>query len=207
MERPDWSRVYRVKDTRAAAVFVDPKSRRILLGFVPEPRSVGEAAAAFNMNLKSIHYHVRRLVELGLLSEVATRPRGGRPIKLYRAVAKAFYISGEVAPKLFGDDLSRELRDCIEQRSSRTDIGIVFAASRRGSPRARAILGEQGGATAIEMWRVLRLSKTEATSLRHDLLALLNEYQRTAGKYGGEAFLVHAAFVRRADQSGLADND
>ena len=188
-------------------MFVDPKSRRILMGFVRDPRSVSEAAAAFNMNLKSLHYHVRKLVGLGLLAEVGTRARGGRPIKLYRAVAKAFYISGEIAPKLFGDDLSRELRECFERRASRTDSGIVFAASRGGSPRARAVVGDPGVPAATEMWRVLRLNKTESTSLRHDLLALLNQYQRTAGKNGGEIFLIHAALAQRADQSGLADND
>lgn len=168
---------------------------------------MGEAAAAFNMNLKSLRSHIRKLVELGLLAEVAACARAGRPIKLYQAVAKAFYISGEIAPRLFGDYLSRELRQCFERRASRTDSGIVLAASRGGSPRARAVVGDARAGTAAEMWLVLRLNKTEATSLRHDLHRLLNQYQRTTGKSGGEVFIVHAALTQRADQSGLADND
>jgi hypothetical protein len=207
MKRSRWSRVFRVENSRAAAVFADPKSRRILMGFAPRSRSIGEAAATFNVNLKTLHYHVRKLVRLGLLVEVGSRRRGGRPIKLYRTVSKAFYISGEIAPKLFGDDLSRELRECLERRSSRTDSGIVFAASSGGSPRARAVLGEPRTVAAAEMWRVLRLSKTEAISLQQDLLAVLNEYQREAGKKGGDVYLAHAALAYRADQSGLADND
>lgn len=177
------------------------------MGFVRAPLSVGEAAAAFNINLKSLHYHVRRLVNLGLLAEVGQRPRDGRPIKLYRTVARAFYISGELAQKLFGDQLSRELRQCLESRSSRTDTGIIFASSRGGSPRARTVVGERAPMTAIEMWRVLRLGKAEANSLRQDLLGLFNKYQRAAGTNGGEIFLVHAAMARRADQSGSTDND
>ena len=177
------------------------------MGFVREPRSLGEAAVTFNMNLKSLHYHVRKMVNLGLLIDVATRARGGRPIKLYQTVAKAFYIAGEIAPKLFGEDLSHELRECFERRASRSDSGIVLAASRGGSPRARAVAADTEATTATEMWRVLRLNKTEANSLRHDLLALLNQYQRTGGKNGGEIFLAHAALAQRDDQSGLADND
>ena len=206
MKHLSWSRVFRVADPRAASVFVDPRSRRILMGFVRTPRSVGEAATAFNMDLKSLHYHVRRLVDLGLLAEVGLRPRGGRPIKLYRAVAKAFFLSGEIAPKLFGDNLSRELRECFERRASRVESGIVFAASRRGSPRAR-LVAERAQTAAAEMWRVLRLSESEAASLRQDLLTLLNRYHRSAGGSGGDIFLVHAAFAHRADQTGLADND
>ena len=203
----NWSRVFRVRDPRAAAVFVDPKSRRILMGFVRSPLSVGEATAAFNLNLKSLHYHVRRLVDFGLLVEVGKRPRDGRPIKLYRTVAKAFYVSGDLAPKLFGDDLSREMRECLERRASRTDTGIIFAASRAGAPRARTLVSERGPVAAIEMWRVLRLDPQEADGLRKELLGVLTRYERAASTNGGEVFLVHAALARRAEQGGLADND
>ena len=177
------------------------------MGFVRAPQSISEAAAAFSMNLKTLHYHVRRLVGLGLLAEVAQRARGGRPIKLYRAVSKAFYVSGAAAPKLFSDELSRELRDCLERRSSRADAGIIFTASLGGSPRARTLVAGRAPSSATEMWAALRLSKAEANCLRQDLLAILKKYERTAGKSGGEIFLVHTAMARRLEQEGLADND
>jgi hypothetical protein len=57
------------------------------------------------------------------------------------------------------------------------------------------------------MWRVLRLNRAEAATLRNDMTALLNRYQATAGANGGDVFLVHAAIARRRDQSGSVDNE
>ena len=192
-----------VRDARTAAIFTDPKLRRILIWFVPRPRSVAEAAVALGMDIRRAHHYVTRLAGLGLLVIVETRHRAGRAVKYYRAVAKSFFVPHELAPRGFGDALAQELRTSLAAGLARSDGGILFAAAKGGSPRGK-IVG--GGAQAVEMWRVLRLRPRALAALRHDLNALLNRYQRAEGG-GGSLFLVHAAFAPKLAGEGIADND
>ena len=48
-----------------------------------QPASVGELSQALGLEIKLLHYRVRRLLEHGLLHIVSEEKRGGRPIKRY----------------------------------------------------------------------------------------------------------------------------
>src|SRR5579864_1235174 len=89
----------RIRDRKAAAALADPFRRRILLLFVAKEYGVGELAEKTGTEIKRLHYHVKALAKLGLLKVARSRRRGGRPIKLYRAAAPAFFVSTEIAPE------------------------------------------------------------------------------------------------------------
>ena len=193
-----------VRDERLAAVFTDPRLRRILLWFTRRPKSISESAALLGIDLKQTHYCVRKLTKLGLLFVAEERSRAGRAIKYYRAVSDAFFIPNEVAPKGFGEELARELRESLAIEAALSDGGLLFTAAKGGSPRGKVVGGRRA---AVEMWRVLRLGAQDVASLKRELNALLNHYQRRAPPRGGTAFLVHAAVAPRLIDSGLADNE
>ena len=194
-----------VRDARAAAVFTDPRMRRLLLWFVRRSRSVGEAATAWEMDPKRAHYYVRRLVGLGLLLVVEQRARAGRPIKYYRAASNSFFIPSDAAPKGFGEELARELREGLAQEFGRGDGGMLFTAARNGSPRGRMVRGSAAPPRAVELWRVLRMRPRDMAALTREINALFNRYQRDMPA-GGDIYLVHAALALRGEGDGVADN-
>lgn len=195
-----------VRDLAAARVFSDPLLRRLLLWFSVAPRSVGEAAAAIGMDIRRMHYHVRRLAERGLLAETGIRRRAGRPIKLYRAAAGSFFIPFDAAETAFGDSLSAELREALVNEQARSDGGMLFRATRAGSVRGRIVIDNRRRGAGAELWRLLRLSPAQADELAADLKALLNRYQRQSGGERGRTYLVHAALAPRRDGLHLVDN-
>jgi hypothetical protein len=200
------SRVH-VHDPRQAAVFTQPRLRRILLWFTRRPKSVGEAAAATGMDLKRTHYFVHRLAALGLIVIVGERRRAGRPVKLYRAIGDSFFVPDDAATKGFGDDLALELRESLASQRSQSEGGILFTAFADGSPRGRLVGGRSASTAAKEMWRVLRLPAHRVAALKRDLNALLNRYQRMRAEPAGSIYLVQAAVVPRLGAEGPADND
>lgn len=194
-----------VADPAAAAVFTNSRLRRILMLFAARELSLGEAARQANLDLKRLHHHAGRLVALGLLTVVGTRPRAGRPIKLYRAAAKSFFISQDLLPTSSTEGLANELRQLLASEEQRSMEGILFSVGREGEPAARLIPQGTPSGRSFELWRILRLSAADFADLRADLDAVLSRYQqRSAPK--GRVHLVHAAGVVRADESGAPDN-
>lgn len=57
---------------------------RFLRPFLGRDRTVSAVAAELEVSPNSLLYRVRRMLDAGLLQVVATRPRAGRPIKVYR---------------------------------------------------------------------------------------------------------------------------
>jgi len=190
----------------AARVFGNPMLRRLLLWFSREPRSVGEASLAIGIDIRRVHYQVRRLEALGLLRAVGSRSRAGRPVRLYRAVARSFFVPFDAAPAGFGDALTVELRETLAMELARGGGGMLFRASLAGSVRGRIVLDDRRRGGATEMWRVLRLDPSQADALKLELRALLNRYQREPGGAAVRNYLIHAALAPRQSKGGLTDN-
>ena len=84
--------VRRVESPEAADILIDPGSLRLLSPFWGCERSVAEAAAELGVKPNTLLKQVKRLEAAGLLCVSRTRPRRGRPIKLYRTVADIFFV-------------------------------------------------------------------------------------------------------------------
>src|SRR5688500_17585725 len=94
MEGDRRSRAFRIGSPDAAAVFLDPKRRRILVQFLGRERSMADVGRALAMPLNRLTHHVGTFLRLGLLMVVREQARAGRPIRFYRAVADSFLVPG-----------------------------------------------------------------------------------------------------------------
>ena len=99
MDQSLLSSATRIGDAHAAAALVDPFRRKVLFAFGPEGRSIAEVSATHDWELKRLHYHVQALEKLGLLTVVGAIKRAGRPIKLYRMAAPAWFVPARFAPR------------------------------------------------------------------------------------------------------------
>ncbi len=112
------------------------KPRRIeVLRQLAEPRSCTEVAARLDQTQQRVYYHVKRLVEHGLVTQVAERRVRGINEGVYQATARAYWLS----PRLVGRIGQRQQRDeakvpgatpASRTRTSRT--------CRRSASRARS---------------------------------------------------------------------
>ena len=82
-----------VTDPKAAAFLTDPKTGHYLKPFLGTSGvSVSEAAKQLGVPATRFYHHVARMEKLGLLEVSGTLPRRGRALKLYRAIAKRFFV-------------------------------------------------------------------------------------------------------------------
>lgn len=204
--KDDWlSSATRITDERAAAALSDPMLRRLVLSFVQVPRSIGEIAAESQIDIKRLHHHVTRLCQIGLLKVVGKRRRPGRAIKLYGASAEAFFIPFEVAPELFTEGLSRELRERIRAENLTSGNGVLLATDEQGLAIMRFVAEEKVPGSAAELWRVLRLEAAEAEALMREVNAVFDRHAvHASGR--GKPYLVHAALAPRLAPTVSVDN-
>ena len=84
------------------------KPQRIeVLRQLAEPRSCTEVAARLDQTQQRVYYHVKRLVEHGLVTQVAERRVRGINEGVYQAAARAYWLS----PRLVGRIGQRQQRD------------------------------------------------------------------------------------------------
>lgn len=194
-----------VGDEAAAAFFATSKTRRILMMFAHQPLSVAEAAERSKTDLKRLHYYVERLLNADLLAVDSVRRRAGRPIKLYRAVAPAFYVPSESLPKPSTDEVAQELRQLLQADEARASAGILVSLGANMEPKVEFVsLGDKPRA-GFELWRILRLGRGDFERLRDELDAVISRYQASPANRG-QVFLVHAAAACRLRHEGVLDN-
>jgi hypothetical protein len=189
------SSALRVTDPRAAAAFSDPLRRRLVLHLIGRERSLAEIAADTGLDLKRLHYHVTVLTGLGLLAVAHERKRAGRPIKLYRATAKAFFVPEAATHSGPAEVLTAELRRSLAKQRARSHAGIVYHMGEDGEPRMQSVQrSPTKGMPAAEHWRVLRLSRQDALLLSKEIEARFEAYADRHDS-SAESYLVHFALA------------
>lgn len=196
MTEPIESRPHRVQSVAAARFLAEPRAHFLLMAFVPRPQTVGQVASKLDMPPLAAWRLARRAVELGLLKIVAEQPRQGRSLKLYQAVAQAFLVPDELMPRMPGDLLTDELRERIEQEMTAHGSSHLIKADSDGNPLLAPLGAEDGEELPYEAWRILRLTRANATTLREEMAALLDRYEDRQTPTARE-WLVHAAMVIR----------
>jgi DNA-binding transcriptional ArsR family regulator len=184
----------RVADRAQAAALEHPLRARSLMACVAEDRSLTDLHRLTGQPLAKLHYHVTRLLDAGLLRVSREQPRGGRPIRLFRAVAEHFLVPQEFLGELPGEAMAADLRNLLQR--SRGDVSLRYAADPRGNLRVTLERDETGQAPrAIELWQVFRLSRQQRDALAKELRELFERYAKAEG--GSETILAHAAFAPR----------
>lgn len=181
-----------VRSKEAAAVFADGR-RRLVFELARGERSLKELSDVTGMSLPLLTYHVRRLVALGLAREQRKAPRAGRPVRLYRAVAAAFFVPAALAPPP-GERLTAELSAALDDtRRADADGGIYYFLDQE-RPVMRRVAARNGPPT-LDLWRMMTLSEADARDLAAELEAVIARYgDRTRGK----SYLVRAALAPRS---------
>lgn len=195
MEDDILSSALRVSNQRAASVFLKPHIRA-MLACLSEPRHATDVASACEIPLNLTCYHLSRLVSLGLVDQLGTRQRPGRPMKQYRAKAKAFFIPAEFARRTVGSQLNDELRDLLSRTDDHRE-GELFFVDHCGKMRARKLSGEGARAApdGLEIWMEMRISPDQVSGFARELRDLIASYRNDKGQ--GTRYLFHAALAKR----------
>ena len=93
---------------QAEALF---KPQRVeVLRLLAEPRTCTEVADRLGQSTQRVYYHVRKLVETGLVVRVSARRVRGIDEGIYRAAARSYWLSpgliGTIGPRQVRDQLS-----------------------------------------------------------------------------------------------------
>jgi len=196
MQLPEQSSVYRVTSDAQAAAFANPMRMRLLVACARRERSLTELSQLLDAPLAKLHYHAGRLLDLGLLVVARSEPRGGRPVRYYRAIAEGFELPYEFLPILPAEGWSTGLRTSLRREYERADIALLYAPDEHEDARVHVV---RGGPAApmpcFELWRPLRLDTQQQKELGRDLAKVLERYCQLEGGPGAEVLLVHAAFA------------
>jgi hypothetical protein len=87
-----------VRDPEQARLLTDPESFRYFGPFLAKDCTVYQAAKELGCNVDTMLYRVKTFVEADLLKIVETGSRRGRPIKVYRSSADAYFVPFAVTP-------------------------------------------------------------------------------------------------------------
>jgi len=191
------SRATVIKGRKAAAALGSARQRHILLLFASAPLTLAEAAARSGMELKSLYHHARKLHRAGLLAIVGERPRAGRPMKLYQAVADMFFVRDEALPQPFTHSLAEELSESLLRHGFRPGRGILFGIDPSGEPMARRVDGAGARSEVLDLWFLLHVRPQDLPKLKAELSSVAQRYDRSGGS-GAKPYLVHAAAAPRS---------
>jgi len=89
---PDFGSMWTVlEDPRAAEFVASPASNRYLTPFLGRERSPAQVARELGVDVGSVTYRVKQMLELGLLEHTRTQARSGRGVRFYRSSATGFF--------------------------------------------------------------------------------------------------------------------
>lgn len=134
------NRILVVKTGEQARLLMNFAYQRVLEPTIQAEASAGEVARAAEISVKQAHHRLTRLCGAGLVEVTSERPRAGRPIKLYRAIAAQYRIPFD----LTGADDLRDLFRAVHQpfvdaylthmavRGQETNQGLVLSMDDQG---------------------------------------------------------------------------
>ncbi|MFQ5796934.1 MAG: ArsR/SmtB family transcription factor, partial [Candidatus Bipolaricaulia bacterium] len=83
-------KTYKLKDLEQVAALAHPLRRKILITLIDKPTNVAQLAREFGEDHAKINYHVRKLMNLGLVRLIEKREKRGIMEKYYQAIAQRF---------------------------------------------------------------------------------------------------------------------
>ena len=126
-----------VTDARAAALLRRERPRRVLLAFLGRENTVRAAADETGIDLRTLHRDVLALQSAGLLRVERVQKRSGRGVKVYRAVADAFFVN-------YLNTAASDFAEWHGQPADRLDA-LFHAAAAREFARALREAGREWG--------------------------------------------------------------
>ena len=176
------------------------KPQRIeVLRQLAEPRSCPEVAARLDQTQQRVYYHVKRLVEHGLVTQVAERRVRGINEGVYQATARAYWLSpglvGRIGQRQQRDEASLGyLLDLMEEVQS--DVAALHsrAAGRAaGQAARRAAHADEPDLPSLGVSGEIRVRPDRRPEFMADLKAALQDLFTRYGGAEGDAFKLAVA--------------
>ncbi len=165
------------------------KPQRIeVLQQLAEPRTCTEVAARLDQSPQRVYYHVKRLVDAGLVDQVAQRKVRGIHEGIYQARARSYWL----APGLVGRIGGRRARDELSL-GYLLDLMEQVQADVAGLDRAAPELPSVGIAGEI------RLPPGQRAEFLADLRSTLQDLFTRYGGAEGDAFKLAVACYPKGD--------
>ncbi|WP_412028055.1 hypothetical protein [Deinococcus yunweiensis] len=126
-----------------ARLLLSDTCQQLLARVIRAEASATEAAQAAQITVKQAHHRLSRLVAAGLVQVVGSRPRSGRPVKVYRAVARTYRTPFELTDAATLEDLMGQIfgpfLDTFNERLVRLFVHddrheLMLTADERGRP-------------------------------------------------------------------------
>ena len=162
------------------------KPQRIdVLRQLAEPRSCTEVAAQLEQSPQRVYYHVKRLVEAGLATQVSERRVRGINEGIYQASARSYWLSprlvGRIGLRRMRDELSiGHLLDLMEEVQA--DLG-----------NAAALVHEAPELPSIGVSGEIRVRPERRQEFMDDLKTTLQDLFTRYGGPEGDAFKIAVA--------------
>lgn len=155
-----------IRDLETIKVFADPLRLRIIK-LMQTPKTVKELAAALEIPVAKLYYHVNLLHKHNLLQVVAQNLESGIVEKVYQVTARQFMLAN---PLLAGTDFPTEaasaiFTDLLQETVAGFQQALAARDPRETTPPRHPFLSQKGA----------RLSDTQLTALHTRLDALIKE--------------------------------
>ena len=159
-----------------------------------EPRTCTEIAQRLGQTPQRVYYHVKRLVDVGLVDQVAERKVRGIHEGIYQASARSYWVSprlvGRIGLRKIQDELSLGyLLDLME------DVQADIAALDRTAPELPSI-GVSGE---------IRVLPTHRQEFLNDLQSVLQDLFTRYGGAEGDAFKLAVACYPKGQEKEPRD--
>jgi DNA-binding transcriptional ArsR family regulator len=164
------------------------KPHRIeVLRQLAEPRSCTEVAARLDQTQQRVYYHVKRLVEQDLVTQVAERRVRGINEGVYQATARSYWVSPRLVGRIGGRQHRDEaslgyLLDLMEEVQS--DVAALHTRATRRTEPDLPSLGVSGE---------IRVQPERRPEFMADLKTALQELFTKYGGAEGDAFKLAVA--------------
>lgn len=197
-----------VTDPEMAKVLGDPENLRYIAPFLEHEHTVSDIASEVGTTLSTTYRKIKRYCALGILEVAREQKRKGKAIKVYRAVAAAFFV-----PLQLGDgaeegsarwqahwegDFQRGFRYAFEhqldgwgQRLYRRD-GVFTIMLAKGPNEEVDVLEEGMPALYNRFHDSLHLDFAEAKAFQRELDALFVRYSKQKGQ---QRYMMRISFV------------
>lgn len=175
------------------------KPQRIeVLRQLAEPRSCTEVAARLDQTQQRVYYHVKRLVEHGLVTRVDERRVRGINEGVYQATARAYWLSprlvGRIGRRQHRDEASLGyLLDLMEEVQSDVAALHVRAAQRAVEPDAAEPDTSEPDLPSLGVSGEIRVRPDRRPEFMADLKAALQDLFTKYGGAEGDAFKLAVA--------------
>ena len=195
-----------VTDLEMAKVLSSLEHLRYIVPFLAQERTVGEVTAELDSHLSTTYRRVQRYCDLGILDVVREKPRKGKPLKVYRAAADAFFIPFQLtdeqssAPwyEQWNQDFQRGFKHAFGnqlgdwgRRIHRKD-GVFTIDLAKGPAEDLNPLEPDMPAYFNRSHDSLYLDFTEAKTLQGELDALFEKYMKHKGQ---QRYIMRLSFV------------